>query len=63
MEENPEIEISETNKGKEQIIIDKKYKYNISNIRKDNSKLYRCTEYKTLNKCKSFIILNDNKES
>ncbi|KAG4088993.1 hypothetical protein H8356DRAFT_1432363 [Neocallimastix lanati (nom. inval.)] len=27
-----------------------------------NTKIYRCTEYKTLNKCKSFIILNDNKE-
>ncbi|ORY20446.1 hypothetical protein LY90DRAFT_516785 [Neocallimastix californiae] len=26
------------------------------------SKIYRCTEYKTLNKCKSLIILNDKKE-
>ncbi|KAL6612257.1 hypothetical protein U3516DRAFT_798575 [Neocallimastix sp. 'constans'] len=28
----------------------------------DKSKIYRCTEYKTLNKCKSLIILNDKKE-
>ena len=62
MDENIEIEISETNRGKEQIIINKKYKYNFSKLRKDNSKKYRCTEYKTLNKCKSFIVLNDNKE-
>ncbi|KAG4082174.1 hypothetical protein H8356DRAFT_1435863 [Neocallimastix lanati (nom. inval.)] len=26
------------------------------------SKIYRCTEYMTLNKCKSLIILNDKKE-
>ena len=62
MEENPKIEISETNRGKEQIIINKKYKYNISTIKKDKSIVYRCTEYRTLNKCKSFIILNDKKE-
>ncbi|KAL6617966.1 hypothetical protein U3516DRAFT_494289, partial [Neocallimastix sp. 'constans'] len=56
------IDISETNRGKEQIIIDRKFKYNFSKLKKDNTKIYRCTEYKTLNKCKSFIILNDNKE-
>jgi len=38
MDENIEIEISETNRGKEQIIINKKYKYNFSKLRKDNSK-------------------------
>ncbi|OUM68916.1 hypothetical protein PIROE2DRAFT_3307 [Piromyces sp. E2] len=43
MEGNSKIEISEINRGREQIIIDIKFKY------------------KTLNKCKSFIILN-NKE-
>jgi len=58
MEENIDIEINETNWGKEQIIIKKK---NINLIfiykkKKDNFKVYRCTEYKTLNKCKSFII-------
>ncbi|ORY73133.1 hypothetical protein LY90DRAFT_503253 [Neocallimastix californiae] len=59
---NLKIDISETNRGKEQIIIDRKFKYNFSKLKKDNTKIYRCTEYKTLNKCKSFIILNDNKE-
>jgi len=64
MEENLIIDISESNKGKEQIIINKKkYKFNFSYVRKRyNSKVYKCTEYKKINKCKSFIILNDKKE-
>ncbi|KAL6604735.1 hypothetical protein U3516DRAFT_668185 [Neocallimastix sp. 'constans'] len=62
MEDNIEIEMSETNRGNERIIINKKHKFNISIQRKDKSKIYRCTEYKTLNKCKSLIILNDKKE-
>ncbi|KAG4087393.1 hypothetical protein H8356DRAFT_1433642 [Neocallimastix lanati (nom. inval.)] len=62
MEDNIEIEISETNRGNKQIIINKKHKFNFSFQRKDKSKIYRCTEYKTLNKCKSLIILNDKKE-
>ena len=55
MEDNIEIEISETNRGNEQIIINKKHKFNFSFQRKDKSKIYRCTEYKTLNKCKSWV--------
>ncbi|KAL6632347.1 hypothetical protein U3516DRAFT_792233 [Neocallimastix sp. 'constans'] len=62
MEDNIKIEISETNRGNEQIIINKKYKFNFSFQRKDKSKIYGYTEYKTLNKCKSLIILNDKKE-
>ena len=31
-------------------------------MEENNSKIYRCTEYKTLNKCKSFITLNHKKE-
>jgi len=63
MEENLIIDVSESNKGKEQIIINKKYKFNFSCIGKDNSKVYKSTEYKKINKCKSFIILNDKKKS
>ncbi|KAL6631732.1 hypothetical protein U3516DRAFT_533229, partial [Neocallimastix sp. 'constans'] len=48
--------------GKEQIIINKKYKHNFSKTEKDNSKVYICTDYKTSYKCKSFIILNNKKE-
>ncbi|KAG4083009.1 hypothetical protein H8356DRAFT_1383049 [Neocallimastix lanati (nom. inval.)] len=48
--------------GNLKIDINRKFKYNFSKLNKDNTKIYRCTEYKTLNKCKSFIILNDNKE-
>ena len=62
MKENIRIEISETNRGKKQIIINRKYKFNFSIEKKDNSKEYKCTEYKTSNKCKSFIILNDKME-
>ncbi|KAL6630774.1 hypothetical protein U3516DRAFT_793046 [Neocallimastix sp. 'constans'] len=62
MKDNIEIEISEKNRKNEQIIINKKHKFNFSFQRKDKSKIYRCTEYKTLNKCKSLIILNDKKE-
>jgi len=51
--EELKIDISETNRGKVQIIINKKYKYNYSYTIKNKSKVYRCTEYKTLNKCKS----------
>ncbi|KAG4085071.1 hypothetical protein H8356DRAFT_1352323 [Neocallimastix lanati (nom. inval.)] len=28
----------------------------------NNSKVYRCTKYRSSNKCKSFIILNDKME-
>jgi len=48
------IDISKTNRGKVQIIINKKYKYNYSFTKKNKSKIYRYTKYKTLNKCKSW---------
>ncbi|KAG4106244.1 hypothetical protein H8356DRAFT_923377, partial [Neocallimastix lanati (nom. inval.)] len=44
---------------KKQIIIYIKYKFKFSNEKKDNSKVYGYTEYRTSNKCKSYIILND----
>ena len=53
MAEFPKFEISETNRGREQIIIEKKYKYNFSLVKKDKNKVFRCTEYKTKNKYKS----------
>ena len=53
------LKISKTNRGKEQIILNRKYKFNLSSKRKDNSKKYECTEYKPLNKCPSFIILDN----
>ena len=56
MEENINLEISETNRGRKQIIINRNYKFNFSKNKKDNTKVYRCTEYKKINKCKSFII-------
>ncbi|KAG4085280.1 hypothetical protein H8356DRAFT_1435473 [Neocallimastix lanati (nom. inval.)] len=62
MEKNLEIEISKTNRGKEQIILKRKYKFNLSSKRKVNSKKYKCTEYKTLNQCPSFIILNNENQ-
>ncbi|KAL6628540.1 hypothetical protein U3516DRAFT_793609 [Neocallimastix sp. 'constans'] len=62
-QKNLEIEISKTNRGKEQIILNRKYKFNLSSKRKDNSKKYKCTEYKTLNQyeiSKSSIPFNVN---
>ena len=44
------------------INFNKKYKFNFSYIRKDNSKVYKCTDYKKINKWKTFIILNDKIE-
>ncbi|KAG4102361.1 hypothetical protein H8356DRAFT_1421132 [Neocallimastix lanati (nom. inval.)] len=53
------LEISETNKEKYQIIVNRKYKFNLWYIT-NNTKVFKCTEYKTDKKCKSYIILNDN---
>jgi len=38
MEKNLEIEINKTNRGKEQIFLNRKYKFNLSSKRKDDSK-------------------------
>jgi len=38
MDDNLKIEISETNRGREQIIVKRKYKFNFLNKKKDNSK-------------------------
>ncbi|OUM64633.1 hypothetical protein PIROE2DRAFT_8555 [Piromyces sp. E2] len=59
MENIENYEINETNRRKKQIIINRKYKFNFSYKKVNNSKIYRCTNYKTDYKCKSFIILND----
>ena len=64
MEENIQIKVNKINQEKDQIIINKKYKFNFSSIKKihiyiyiyiHNSRVYNCTKYKTLNKCKCFI--------
>ncbi|KAL6590700.1 hypothetical protein U3516DRAFT_770227 [Neocallimastix sp. 'constans'] len=52
-------EISETNKEKNQIIVNRKYKFNLWYIT-NNTKIFQCTKCKTVKKCKSYIILNDN---
>ncbi|KAG4104447.1 hypothetical protein H8356DRAFT_1369830 [Neocallimastix lanati (nom. inval.)] len=55
-----QLEISETNKEeKNQIIVNRKYKFNLWYIT-NNTKIFQCTKYKTVKKCKSYIILNDN---
>jgi len=41
MEENIRIEICETNRGKKQIIINRKYKFNFSNEKKKKKKKKR----------------------
>ncbi|OUM70671.1 hypothetical protein PIROE2DRAFT_1212 [Piromyces sp. E2] len=57
---NDQLEISETNKERNQIIVNRKYKFNLWYITNNNIKVFKCTEYKTANKCKSYITLNDN---
>ena len=54
-----QLEISETNKEKNQIIVNGKYKFNLWYIT-NNTKIFQCTKCKTVKKCKSYIILNDN---
>ncbi|KAL6628641.1 hypothetical protein LY90DRAFT_513902 [Neocallimastix californiae] len=54
-----QLEISETNKEKNQIIVNRKYKFNLLYIT-NNIKIFKCTKYKIVKKCKSYIILNDN---
>ncbi|KAG4081658.1 hypothetical protein H8356DRAFT_1438523 [Neocallimastix lanati (nom. inval.)] len=61
MEDNIEIEISETNRGMNKLLL-KKHKFNFSFQRKDKSKIYRCTEYKTLNKCFKYESLHNHLE-
>ncbi|KAG4096809.1 hypothetical protein H8356DRAFT_1348328 [Neocallimastix lanati (nom. inval.)] len=55
MEKNLEIEISKTNRGKEQIISNRKYKFNLSSKRKDNSKKYKSAKSIVKNKIKDEI--------
>ena len=43
------LEISETNKEKNQIIVNRKYKFNLCYIT-DNTKVFKCTENKTVKK-------------
>ncbi|ORX76575.1 hypothetical protein BCR32DRAFT_303757 [Anaeromyces robustus] len=54
-----QLEISETNEKRNQIIVNRKYKFNLW-YTTNNTKVFKCTEYKTVNKCKSYITLNDN---
>jgi len=54
------MKLMKTTEEKKQIIIDRKYKFNLSYKKVNNSKIYRCTHYKTAYKCKSFIILYDD---
>jgi len=50
-----QLEISETNKEKNHIIVNRKYKFNLWYIT-SKTKVFKCTEYKTIKKCKSYII-------
>ena len=55
-----QLEISETSKEKKnQIIVNRKYKFNLCYIT-INTKIFKCTKYKTIKKCKSYIIITDN---
>ncbi|KAG4105955.1 hypothetical protein H8356DRAFT_1322504 [Neocallimastix lanati (nom. inval.)] len=49
MDENQKIEFSETNRGKEQVIINRKSKFNFSTLKKNNSK--ENTPHYKMNNC------------
>ena len=42
--------------------MDKKYKFNFQYKKKDDTAVYRCSEYKSKIKCPSLIVLNDENE-
>lgn len=44
---------------KEQLIVDDIYLLNLHKTNKDNSKYFKCVEYKIVIKCRAFIKLND----
>jgi len=44
MDENLKIESSETNRWKGKIIINRNFKFNFSTLKKNKSKIFRCTE-------------------
>ncbi|KAG4096612.1 hypothetical protein H8356DRAFT_1275746 [Neocallimastix lanati (nom. inval.)] len=59
-----QLEISETNKEKNQIIVNRKYKFNLWYITNNTKRipLYHRIVHPlfAIKKCKSYIILNDN---
>ena len=63
MENIIKYEFSKTTRGKKQIIIDRKFKFNFS-YKSVVTKLitFRCTHYKTHYQCPSHIVLNDKDE-
>ena len=61
MNNNLNIEFISSTRNKEQIILDKKYIYNYSHTDKEDNKIFKCSYYKTDNKCSSFIKLNKNR--
>lgn len=55
MENHPKIEFSKTNKGKMQLNVDNKYKYNLQIILKDGTSNFRCVIITKYSKCKAFL--------
>lgn len=57
----PQIKETISRRGKEMLIVDDIYSFNLAQKNKDNSKLYKCVEYKTSYKCKAYFKIK-NKE-
>ena len=60
MKKLPKIKETVSRRGKEMLIVDDIYLFNLAQKNKDNSKLYKCVEYKTDYKCKAFIKIKNN---
>jgi hypothetical protein len=54
-DQEPKIEYIKSNLNKEELFIDDKYIFNFSRIKKNKSKLYRCSYYKKSSKCSAYI--------
>ena len=62
METKPKFKKTISRRKKEQLIVDDIYIFNLHKINKDKSKFYKCSEYKTIHKCKAFIKLDEKEE-
>ena len=58
MIKNPKIEFIKSCRNKDQLIIDNKYIDNFASEDKKGNKTFKCSLYKTINKCSSSIKLD-----
>jgi hypothetical protein len=55
----PIFKEKKSRRGKEMIIVDNTYQFNLKNVSKDKTKYYICTQYKPT-KCKAYFTIKNN---